>query len=128
MRSMDIIKEFYIASVNRTISIKEFENKYYKVGHAYQINPRYFHKCVGYKGCFPIVETILFLDKVNDGHIQLIYNPGNTSHAIPSLDFVNDVMGGKIKEIPVSQYDMLYNKLSKYSSELAEMAEEIYSK
>jgi len=37
-------------------------------------------------------------------------------------------MGGKIKEIPVSQYDMLYNKLSKYSSELAEMAEEIYGK
>jgi hypothetical protein len=91
-------------------------------------HPRYFKKCVGYKGCFPIVETILFLDKVNDGHIQLIYNPGNTSHAIPSLDFVNDVMGGKIKEIPVSQYDMLYNKLSKYSSEFAEMAEEIYSK
>ena len=125
---MDNIKEVYIASVNRRIPIKEFKNKYYKVGHAYQINPRYFHKCVGYKGCFPIVETILFLDKVNDGDIQLIYDPGDISHAMPSLDFVNDVMSGKIKEIPVSRYDMLYNKLSKYSSELTEMAEEIYSK
>ena len=126
---MDKISEVYIASVNRKISIEEFKNKYYKVGHAYQINSRYFHKCIGYdKGYFPIIETILFLDKVNDGDIKLVYCPGNISHAIPSLDFVNDVMSGKIKEIPVSKYDMLYNKLSKYSSELAEMVEEIYSK
>lgn len=125
---MDITKEVYIASVNRTISIKEFKDKYYKVGHAYQVNSRLFHKCVGYDGYFPIVETILFLDKVNEGDIQLIYYPGDISHAISSLDFVSDVMRGKIKEIPISRYEMLYNKLSKYSSELAEMAEEIYSK
>jgi len=123
---MDKINEVYIASINRKISIGEFKNKCYKVGHAYQINPHYFHKCVGYdKGYFPIVETILFLDKVNEGNIQLIFYPGDISHAIPSLDFVNAVMSGKIKEIPVSKYEMLYNKLSKYSSELAEMAEEI---
>jgi hypothetical protein len=83
--------------------MKEFKKHTYKEGHVYKINDGYFHKCVGYNGYTPIIDYICILDNVNDGHYNISYQPNGLP--IPSLDFVNGVMVGKITEIDPAVYE-----------------------
>ena len=96
-------KTVYILSVNKTISMEEFKKHTYKEGHAYKINDNYFQRCIGFKGDTPVIDYIFILDNVNGGHTHITYNPSGLP--IPSLDFVNDVMIGKITEIDPAVYE-----------------------
>ena len=73
---------------------------------AYKINDSYFHRCIGYKDSgTPIVDSISILDDVNGGNTQIIYTA--SALPMPSLDFVNSVMCGKITEIDPVAYENL---------------------
>ena len=112
----------YIASINRSISIKEFKSYLPKVGHVYKINNHNFHKCVGYKGYEPIIESLVILNNPNsDGRIQMSLNPD--ALPIPQLDFVNRILSGEYIEIESSIYECMVAALKISASSLEEMME-----
>lgn len=99
-------KDIFIRSVGCRITMDCFKERMYKKGHAYKINDSYFHRCIGYKDSgTPVVDSISILDDVNGGNTQIIYTA--SALPIPSLDFVNDVMCGKITEIDPVAYENL---------------------
>ena len=99
-------KYIFINSVGCRISNDRFKELVYKKGHAYKLNDSYFHRCIGYNDSgTPIVDSISIIDDVNGGNTQIIYTA--SALPIPSLDFVNDVMCGKITEIEPVAYENL---------------------
>ena len=99
------INDVYIRSIDKRISLNEFKKHTYKEGHVYRINDSYFHKCIGYNGYTPIVESLCLIINANGGHTQIIRN--TNALPIPSLDFVNYVLSGNITEIDPDVYDSM---------------------
>ena len=99
------INDVYIRSIDKRISLNEFKKHTYKEGHVYKINDGNFQKCVGYNGYTPIVESLYLIINANGGHIQIIRD--TNALPIPSLDFVNYVLSGKITEIDPDVYDSM---------------------
>ena len=99
------INDVYIGSINKRIGMNEFKKHTYKEGHVYRINDSYFHKCIGYNWYTPIVESLCLIINANGGHTQIIRN--TNALPIPSLDFVNYVLSGKITEIDPDVYDSM---------------------
>ena len=99
------INDVYIRSIDKRISLNEFKKHTYKEGHVYKINDGNFQKCVGYNGYTPIVESLYLIINANGGHTQIIRD--TNALPIPSLDFVNYVLSGKITEIDPDVYDSM---------------------
>jgi hypothetical protein len=119
---MEQIKEVYIHSINKKIPIEEYKKYCYKEGHIYKINPHYFHKCiyVDPKTFQPKVESLTILPNINGGEYQLIYNI--EALPIPGLDFVNDIMCGKITEVDPEKFEQLVNTFKQMSHTLENIA------
>jgi len=111
------LETIYINSIHKHISIEEYKSYYYKPGHVYKINSSYFHRCIGYDGYTPIIETYCCIIDKNTGDYQVIFRPAHKDvnghyskvSVIPSLDFVNKILCGEIKEIDLQQFDELIN-------------------
>ena len=99
------INDVYIRSIDKRISLNEFKKHTYKEGHVYKINDGNFQKCVGYNGYTPLVESLCLIINVNGGHTQIIRNINQVP--MPSLDFVNRVLGGEITEVDPDVYDSM---------------------
>ena len=114
----------YVRSLGKTIPITEFESYLPKIGHVYSLNNHYFHKYVGKddNGQY-VVESVAILNNVNDGDYQMILNPNAV--ALPSLDFVNMVICGEIKEVDVKYYDKIVAILKETSILLDTMVEKL---
>jgi len=119
------MENIYIRSIDKKISLEEFKNYIYKVGHAYRINDRYFQKCtyVHPTTFAPAVESMAILTNINGGTYQLNYNPKD--HPLPSLDFVNKVLAGDIVEIDVEKYDQMVNTFKEMSHTLENIAKSL---
>jgi hypothetical protein len=102
--------DVYIRSINKRISLNEFKKHMYKEGHVYKINDSYFHKCIGYNGSTPVVESLCLLIDVNEGHTQIIRNVD--ALPIPSLDFVNKILNDESIEINPNLYDNMVAEIN----------------
>ena len=115
------MKDIWIRSVGRRIPMDEYLRYYYKVGHAYQVNPNYYHKCV--KEISSGADMVEHLFILHDRHsIQI--GVGET-YAMPSLDMVNKMLDGSMREIPVEQYDFLREQIIASKNALVEQCENI---
>lgn len=112
--------KIYINSVNKHITMEEFNNYTQKVGKAYKINKNYFQKCIDYDEYGrPIVESITILNNVGGNYRLTIYANDLPK---PSLDFVNDVMDGSIVEIDSNVYDKLASEIKRTASMLEDLS------
>ncbi len=112
--------DIFIHSVGCRISKDRFKELVYKKGHVYKINDSYFHRCTGHKKTGePIVDSITILDNLENGGVQIVYNP--VALPTPSLDFVNDVMCGKITEIDPVAYENILLGVKNIASSLKAM-------
>ena len=115
------MKDIWIHSVGRRIPMDEYLRYYYKVGHAYQLNPNYYHKCVKEISLGADMVEHLFI--LHDRHsIQI--GVGETD-AMPSLDMVNKMLDGSMREFPVEQYDFLREQIIASKNALVEQCENI---
>lgn len=118
------MEDIYINSINKRISLEEFKKYTYQIGHVYKINSHNFQKCIGYnKDGGPLIESFIILNNINGGNIQLIFHPEGLP--IPSLDFVNDFLKGKITEVDPKKYDELVNKFRNTGNEFEKLSLEL---
>ena len=112
----------YIYSIDKKISMEEFLNHTYQPGHAYKINDHYFQKCISkdLETNEPKIESITILSNINGGIYQLDYTPNE--QPMPSGDFVNCIMSGKIKEVDPEKFDQLVMTFKEMSHSLERIA------
>ena len=117
------MEKIYIRSIDSYIDIEEFKKHYYQEGHVYKINKHNYQKCIGWNKENPIIESLIVLDNINGGDRQLIFHHEGLN--IPSLDFVNDILSGKIIEVDPIKYDEIKNKIFEFSKLISNELETI---
>ena len=104
-------KKIYIRSVNKYITLEEFNKYSYQKGKVYKINDGHFQRCTGFSSIGrPIVDTIVIIVQPDKSEFQIIksvdkYKQG--CYSLPALDFVNFIMSGEIEEINPIVWDLL---------------------